>query len=124
MPDSVLITGASSGIGRALAIEFSRRGYGLGLCARRLDLLENLQHELSRNHTVEIAKLDVSQYDAVKEVLLKLAEKLGGAKILIANAGVGERSLPGEGTFYLDRRVIEINLLGAMATIDLSLIHI
>ena len=118
MPDSVLITGASSGIGRALAIEFSRRGYALGLCARRLELLENLQHELSRNHAVEIAELDVSQYEAVKEVLFKLAEKLGGAKIIIANAGVGERSLPGEGTFYLDRRVIEINLLGAMATID------
>ena len=74
MPDSVLITGASSGIGRALAIEFSRRGYALGLCARRLELLKNLQHELSRNHAVEIAKLDVSQYEDVKEVLLKLAE--------------------------------------------------
>jgi len=118
MPDSVLITGASSGIGRALAVEFSRRGYALGLCARRLELLENLQHELSRNHAVEIAKLDVSQYDAVKEILFKLAEKLGGVNIIIANAGVGERSLPGEGTFHLDRRVIEINLLGAMATID------
>ena len=118
MPDSVLITGASSGIGRALAIEFSRRGYALGLCARRVDLLENLQHELIHKNPVEIAKLDVSQYDSVKEVLFKLAEKLGGAKIIIANAGVGERSLPGEGTFYLDRRVIEINLLGAMATID------
>ena len=118
MPDSVLITGASSGIGRALAIEFSRRGYALGLCARRLELLENLQYELNDNYAVEIAELDVSQYDAVKEVLFKLAEKLGGAKIIIANAGVGERSLPGEGTFYLDRRVIEINLLGAMATID------
>ena len=118
MPDSVLITGASSGIGRALAIEFSRRGYTLGLCARRLELLESLQHELTPNHAVEVAELDVSQYDAVKEVLFKLVEKLGGAKIIIANAGVGERSLPGEGTFYLDRRVIEINLLGAMATID------
>ena len=118
MPDTVLITGASSGIGRALAVEFSRRGYALGLCARRLELLEALQKELRRNHAVEIAELDVTQYEAVKEVLFKLAEKLGGAKIIIANAGVGERSLPGEGTFYLDRRVIEINLLGAMATID------
>ena len=120
MPDSVLITGASSGIGRALAIEFSRRGYALGLCARRLELLENLQNELSSNHAVEVGELDVSQYETVKEVLFKLAEKLGGAKIIIANAGVGERSLPGENTFYLDRRVIEINLLGAMATIDVG----
>jgi len=118
MTDSVFITGASSGIGRALAIEFSRRGYKLGLCGRRLELLKNLQQELSRNHTVEIAELDVSHYNTVKEVLFKLAEKLGGTKIIIANAGVCEKSLPGERTFYLDRKVIEINLLGAMATID------
>ena len=128
MAKTVLITGASSGIGRALAVEFSQRGYALGLCARRLDLLKNLQNEISKNHAVEIAELDVSKFEAVREVLFKLSDKLGGAKIIIANAGVGERSLPGEGTFNLDRKVIEINLLGAMATIDagveLSLIHI
>ena len=47
MPGSVLITGASTGIGRALAFEFSRRGFALGLCARRLELLEELKEELS-----------------------------------------------------------------------------
>ena len=118
MAKTVLITGASSGIGRALAVEFSQRGYTLGLCARRLDLLKTLQNEISRNHDVEIAELDVSQFEAVREVLFKLSNKLGGAKIIIANAGVAERSLPGEGTFNLDRKLIEINLLGAMATID------
>ncbi len=118
MPESVLITGASSGIGRALAVEFSQRGYGLGLCARRLELLVKLQDELSGNNSVEIAALDVGKYDDVREVLFNLAEKLGSTKIVIANAGIGERSLPGEGTFHLDRRIIEINLLGAMATID------
>ena len=52
MAKTVLITGASSGIGRALAVEFSKRGYALGLCARRLDLLENIQKEISQNHAV------------------------------------------------------------------------
>jgi len=118
MGNTVLITGASSGIGRALAIEFSQRGYALGLCARRLDRLENLKNEISKNKVVEIAELDVSQFEAVREVLFKLAAKLGGTDIIIANAGVGERSFPGEGTFNVDRKVIQINLLGAMATID------
>ncbi len=89
MPESVLITGASSGIGRALAVEFSQRGYGLGLCARRLELLVKLQDELSGNNSVEIAALDVGKYDDVREVLFNLAEKLGSTKIVIANAGIG-----------------------------------
>ncbi|MEC8940241.1 MAG: SDR family NAD(P)-dependent oxidoreductase [SAR324 cluster bacterium] len=118
MPKSILITGASSGIGRALAFEFSRRGYALGLCARRLELLESLRYELGRETQVAIAKLDVADLERVPEVLHKQADELGGVQIVIANAGVGERSYPGEGTFHLDSKVIEINVLGAMATID------
>ncbi|MEC9296313.1 MAG: SDR family NAD(P)-dependent oxidoreductase [SAR324 cluster bacterium] len=118
MPKSILITGASSGIGRALAFEFSRRGYALGLCARRLELLESLRDELVRETQVAIAKLDVADLERVPEVLHKQADELGGVQIVIANAGVGERSYPGEGTFHLDSKVIEINVLGAMATID------
>ena len=118
MPKSILITGASSGIGRTLAFEFSRRGYALGLCARRLELLESLRDELGRETQVAIAKLDVADLERVPEVLHKLADQLGGVQIVIANAGVGERSYPGEGTFHLDSKVIETNLLGAMATID------
>ncbi len=118
LPKSILITGASSGIGRALAFEFSRRGYALGLCARRLELLESLRDELGGETQVAIAKLDVADLERVPEVLHKLADQLGGVQIVIANAGVGERSYPGEGTFHLDSKVIEINVLGAMATID------
>ena len=118
MTGSILITGASSGIGRALAFEFSRRGYSLGLCARRLELLESLRDELAGENQVAISRLDVAELESVPEVLHKLTDELGGVKIVIANAGVGERSFPGEGTFHLDRKVIEINLLGAMATID------
>ena len=118
LPKSILITGASSGIGRALAFEFSRRGYALGLSARRLELLESLRDELGRETQVAIAKLDVADLERVPEVLHKIADQLGGVQIVIANAGVGERSYPGEGTFHLDSKVIEINVLGAMATID------
>ena len=101
-----------------MAFEFSRRGYALGLCSRRLEMLETLRDELSNENPVAIARIDVAELDTVSDVLDKLADELGEVKIVIANAGVGERSYPGEGTFYLDRKVIEINLLGAMATID------
>ena len=55
MSKSILITGASTGIGRALAFEFSRRGYALALCARRLELLELLREELGGKTQVAIA---------------------------------------------------------------------
>jgi len=96
MPESVLITGASTGIGRAMAFEFSRRGYALGLCARRLEMLENLRDELSSKNPVAIARIDVTELERVPDVLDKLADKIGEVKIVIANAGVGERSYPGE----------------------------
>ncbi|MBC8257752.1 MAG: SDR family NAD(P)-dependent oxidoreductase [SAR324 cluster bacterium] len=118
MSKAVIITGASTGIGRALAVEYSRRGYALGLCARRLELLEELKQELSGGEAVAIAKLDVAELESVPEVLQKLKEELGGVNIVIANAGIGERSFPGEGSFEVDRRIIGINVLGAMATID------
>jgi short-subunit dehydrogenase len=79
---------------------------------------ESLRDAKRGERQVAIAKLDGADLERVPEVLHKLADELGGVQIVIANAGVGERSYPGEGTFHLDSKVIEINLLGAMATID------
>ncbi len=118
MNKTVLITGASTGIGRALAVQYSLRGYAVGLCARRLNLLESLKDELSANGKVAIAELDVTDYDNVPIVLNSLANELGGADIVIANAGISERSNPGESTFASDKKIIEVNVLGAIATID------
>ena len=75
--DSVLITGDNSGIGRAMLIEFPRRGYALVLFARRKNLLENLKNEKIRKKDKEIEEMDVSQFKAVKRILEKLYEKLG-----------------------------------------------
>jgi short-subunit dehydrogenase len=67
---TVVITGASSGIGKALALEFAQRGYNLGLAARRLDKLESLRAEIAlmpdcQNLQVEIIELDVNNVQAV-----------------------------------------------------------
>jgi len=118
MKGAIFITGASSGIGRALAFEFSKRGYSLGLFARRFQLLKSLKDELPNDKPVSIAKLDISQSESIPKVFEKLAKELGEVKIIIANAGISAKSFPGEGTFDLDKKVIETNLLGAIATID------
>ncbi len=118
---SVLITGASSGIGRAVSFEMAKRGYSLALTARRLDLLEALSAEILQLHpavSVEVRALDVTDYDAVSATLRELAEALGGLDIVFANAGVGLKETIGGGEFENSRKNIEVNLLGAMATVD------
>ena len=121
MSQSVLITGASSGIGRQLAIEFAARGYRLALTARRLDALAALRDELQARHpgrAVEIAALDVQRTAEVAPAVEALATALGGLDIVVANAGIGDTGLVGTGGFARDAAVIQTNVLGAMATLD------
>jgi short-subunit dehydrogenase len=121
MSNSILITGASSGIGRAVAFEMAKRGYALALTARRVDLLEAIRDELVRLHpsiAVEVRALDVSDYDAVFATIRDLADALGGLDIVFANAGIGLSDSIGGGQFERSRRNIEVNLIGAMATVD------
>lgn len=121
MAKTVFITGASSGIGRALAQELAGRGYDLFLCARRLDALERVKAEIAATHperTVELRQLDVTDDADVARAIGEAAEKLGRCDIVVANAGIGSSGPAGEGRMARDRQVIETNLIGAMATID------
>ena len=67
MTKTILITGASSGLGAGMAREFAAKGYNLALCARRLDRLESLQQELQNQFAIQvkIKSLDVTHYDDV-----------------------------------------------------------
>ena len=68
---NILITGASSGLGKGMAIEFAKQGRNLALCARRVENLEELKAELAQinpNITVVTKALDVNDHPAVFEV--------------------------------------------------------
>ncbi|MCV6627393.1 MAG: SDR family oxidoreductase [Cellvibrionaceae bacterium] len=115
---SVFITGASSGLGMQMAIEFAQRGYNLGLAARRMDRLEALKEQLtSHNVQIELWSLDVKDDGAQQHVLGEAAECLGGLDIIVANAGMADTAGVGEGAFAATRETIEINVIGAMATV-------
>ena len=116
-----MITGASSGIGKALAFELAKRGYSLALTARSADRLDQIQKEIVSDHNppiVTVRPLDVTDYDDVFRAVNDMAEALEGLDIVFANAGIGLGERVGRGDFEKARRTIEVNLIGAMATVD------
>lgn len=118
---SIMITGASSGIGKALAFELAKRGYSLALTARSGDRLEQIRKDIVSAHNppaVAVRPLDVTDYDDVFKAVNEMARELGGLDIVFANAGIGLGERVGRGDFEKIRRTIEVNLMGAMATVD------
>ncbi len=117
----VFLTGASSGIGHALALELARRGYDLVLTARRLETLNELRQRIESEfpgRRVQAVALDVTRYAEVGNVMERVSRDFGGLDIVIANAGIGSTGRIGHGHFDADRAVIETNVIGAMATLD------
>jgi short-subunit dehydrogenase len=118
----VFITGASSGLGRQMAIEFSRRGYRLALTARRLDALQSLQTELAKTSidSVFIAALDVTDEVAVNQVFADARAHFGSIDIAVLNAGIGHHGMIGKLAFSKVRDTVNTNVTGFMATADVA----
>ena len=122
MTRSVLITGASRGLGEGLARQFAARGYKLALTARKLEDVESLKGQLqSESPQVCVRSLDVADFNAVPGVLRECAEELGGLDIVIVNAGVAIAARGGQGMFEQMRTTIDVNLTGAIATAEAAL---
>ena len=124
---TIVITGASSGIGRALALEMASRGYALGLTARRLPLLEELRKEIhtqiDAKRKVELATLDVCKTETVASALHDLFKRLGGVDSIVVNAGVNDITNIGQGALDKQLALINTNLSGAIATVDAATEH-
>lgn len=90
-PKKAVIIGASSGIGAALSVELSNRGYVLGLTARRLSLMESELKPKLRTSPF-LAHMDVSDIDPSITALRELTEKMGGVDLIIINAGISGSS--------------------------------
>jgi short-subunit dehydrogenase len=125
MTKTVLIVGASRGIGASLAREFAARGATLGLLSRSHDQLQALAAELRQQFgvRVEAATLDVLDGNSVQPIMQGMLQRLGLVDVVIANAGVIGWRRSGDGNIAEDRRIIETNLLGAIAVIDAAVAH-
>ena len=84
---TALITGATSGIGRATAYKFAEEGLKLILCGRRKERLQELQKVLGKKTDVHIESFDVRDKDKVMDILTNLPEDFSDIDILINNAG-------------------------------------
>ena len=117
MAKTILITGASSGIGAGMAREFAQKGYNPAICARRMERLEALKQELENQYRIKvIAKtLDVTNYDQVFEVFRAFREEFGSIDRIIVNAGVGEGRRIGKGNFAINKATVETNFISALA---------
>ena len=117
-PGTVLITGASSGIGRALALQYARGGARLALCARRaaeLDAVAAAVRGLGGEATC--IPVDLCDTGAAAEAVRKADRDLGGLDMVVANAGRGETLLGSRLTWDHVGAVIDLNVRGAMATL-------
>ena len=121
-PLKVFITGASSGIGAALAAEYARRGAILGLVARRADALEALVESLRQSHPQHPAPslycADVRDADALAAAARAFIAGHGLPDVVIANAGVSRGALTGHGDLATFRDVMDINYFGMVATFE------
>ena len=115
----VLITGASSGIGRGLALELARRGAKLGLVARRAELLEEIVSEIEKENGKAIAlAADVQDAAATRNVADQLRAEFGPIDILIANAGIGTTTDAAELDAAEVARIFGVNVIGAASSVS------
>lgn len=111
----VFLTGASSGIGEALARHYAARGATLGLVARRLDLLDSLKASLGT--PVETYAADVRDLPALQAAARDFIAKHGVPELVIANAGVSHGTLTEHaGDIDVFRQILDINVIGTVNT--------
>ncbi|MBN3760100.1 SDR family oxidoreductase [Burkholderia sp. Ac-20365] len=116
-PLKVFITGASSGIGEALAAEYARRGAILGLVARRGEALAAFQQSHPQN-TISVYSVDVRDADALAQAAQQFIAEYGCPDIVIANAGISRGAVTGHGDLQTFRDVMDVNYFGMVATFE------
>jgi short-subunit dehydrogenase len=121
-----VVTGASRGIGRALSEELARRGARLGLIARGKKGLEALASELPAPdgdpHVTAVA--DVSKWGQTSRAIDRLAKRLGGIDLLLANAGVLHYGPFAEQDLEQAESMVNVNVFGTLYTVKAALPHL
>jgi short-subunit dehydrogenase len=113
---TALVTGASSGLGRAFSLELARRGHDLVLVARDQARLETLAAELTARHgcTVEVLPADLAVREQVEQVARRLADPQRPVDLLVNNAGFGNRRGFVGGDLTVEERALDVMVRAVM----------
>jgi dehydrogenase/reductase SDR family member 7B len=111
----IWITGASSGIGEALAKAFSRRGARLVLTARNTDELARVRSECAHPDKTWTYQLDMLDQERMPALAAQVLAELGPVSVLINNAGITSRGLVKDTLLEVDKKVMEVNYFGTIA---------
>ncbi|MEX0594264.1 MAG: SDR family oxidoreductase [Balneolaceae bacterium] len=110
----IWITGASSGIGEALAYAYNRQGTRLILSARRMEELERVRAASSHPESITLLPLDLTRLDTHESIVQTAIETYGQIDLLINNGGISQRGLAHETTTEVLRQVMEVNFFGTV----------
>ena len=121
-----IITGASSGIGKALAYELASKGSNIVIVARRDKLLQEVANDIKNTYNTEvlIVKADVSISEDCKIIIDKTIERFGKIDILINNAGISQRAMFDELELDVIKKVMDVNYWGTVNTTKYALAYI
>ncbi len=113
----VWITGASSGIGEALAVAFAEQGASLILSARKEQELNRVAAKCMEHGAaaVLVQSLDLAQHDAIPAIVETVLKKSGKIDILVNNGGISQRALAIDTTLEVDKRLMDVNFFGTVA---------
>lgn len=113
-----LVTGASSGIGKATALHLLKDGLTVYAAARRMEKMQDL-----KEMGIHVLKMDVTDKQSVDTALSSICEAHGGVDVLVNNAGVAEHGAVEDVSIDKAKAEFDVNLFGAAYLIDLCLPH-
>lgn len=114
-----IVIGASSGIGRELAKILSQNQYVVGVMARRVQLLDDLNDEAEGK--IFVQEIDVADVESAMEILTKFIKEMGGADLIVISAGTGD--INNSLSWPLENQAIKTNVSGFAALVNVAVHH-